>query len=894
MHARLKSLAVSLVLALLLTGGALTALGAGQDSSPPALAQVAIRYVSAISGADSGDCTAPGSPCRTIQYAVGQAEAGDDLHIAAYEVTFSGGLPPSIITTTARYTGTGDNVVTLDKSLHLRGGYLYESDTNQWARGLTPSQVDGEGARRPLHISGVTATLELLSFVNGNATRGGNVYAEDATVTFRATPVLSGVAEYGGGLYLKNCHTAFEIGDLGWRDLLNLGLLPVQHNQAEYGGGVYLDEGRPLLSGLYVHNNTATQDGGGFYLASGQPIIAGGLAVDNHAGQRGGGFFLGNSPARIAGMHVYSNTAATGAGFYLDGPFAFSEDTVPIIANTYVRHNVSANQGGGFYFRQAIAGLVNNVIADNQAADGAALYLWAASPQLFHNTLAQNTGASGIHLTHKPGQLLPPVVPIPSRPTFTNTIIVSHTVGVMVDSTGLAAPLQNQATLHGTLWHANGSDAGGAGSVARRDDIFGDPRFTCTGMPPACLNPYHILTDSEALDAGVPVALALPGTDLFVDIDLEQRPSGAGYDIGADEVVSDAYSVWLIPAFSAQSVQPGETATHTHRLLNTGSETDTYTLTHHSSAGWATLLADSPLTLSPQTSATVQLVVNAPVTATADLSDTTIITATSDRARARARANALDVTRVLTGAVADLAVRKQADVERVTPGEAISFTLTVSRTGELTGTLHLTDTIIPTTALTGWTLPSACNGNLDAGRITCDWELPQDDLFSTTFDIVLTTTATYTGLLVNTAWVRSNPPALEPDYGNNADQVTIAVSPEPPPCNPPVDVEITGAPTATLATPATFIAAVTPLTDTAILPMTFPLTYTWEASTLPSQTHVSNTPMDTAVFTWTSAGAQTVTVTVQGPCGDPVSDTHPITVSGGHRIYLPLVLRNAP
>jgi len=115
-----------------------------------------------------------------------------------------------------------------------------------------------------------------------------------------------------------------------------------------------------------------------------------------------------------------------------------------------------------------------------------------------------------------------------------------------------------------------------------------------------------------------------------------------------------------------------------------------------------------------------------------------------------------------------------------------------------------------------------------------------------------------------------------------------------PPCNPPAAVAITGAPTATLSTPATFTATVQPLTSTAFLPMTFPLTYTWQASGLPSQTHVISAMVDTATFTWTVAGPHSITLTVQGLCGEPVSDTHPIIVSGGHSIYLPLVLRNAP
>ncbi|MBN1178340.1 MAG: hypothetical protein JXD18_03960, partial [Anaerolineae bacterium] len=82
---------------------------------------------------------------------------------------------------------------------------------------------------------------------------------------------------------------------------------------------------------------------------------------------------------------------------------------------------------------------------------------------------------------------------------------------------------------------------------------------------------------------------------------------------------------------------------------------------------------------------------------------------------------------------------------------------------------------------------------------------------------------------------------------------------------------------------------------TAILPVSGPLTYTWEATGQPGQTRVISEPVDTAVFTWTMPGARAVTVTVTGPCGTPVSDTHRATVtSGDHLVHLPLVSRNAP
>src|SRR5690606_32160668 len=46
------------------------------------------RYVAA-SGTDSGNCTSPSSPCRSIQYAVNQAASGDRILVASGTYTYN-------------------------------------------------------------------------------------------------------------------------------------------------------------------------------------------------------------------------------------------------------------------------------------------------------------------------------------------------------------------------------------------------------------------------------------------------------------------------------------------------------------------------------------------------------------------------------------------------------------------------------------------------------------------------------------------------------------------------------------------------------------------------------------------------------------------------------------
>lgn len=837
----------------------------------PALADTTanVFYV-APSGNDAPGCGSESAPCQTIQYAVDMASNGDEIRIAATDNSIY-----------AVYTGTGDNVVELRKSITLRGGYVYMHLINStWLTSPVPSRIDGEHARRPLFVSGdITPSLELLAFQNGQAERGGNVYAENAHLRFVGTPIMSGTAAYGGGLYLKNCTVSFDVGNLDVGGLLEgvSGLVPVLNNSAQYGGGVYIESGNPVIAGIALLYNVASEDGGGFYINGGRPTIAGGLVRENRATGRGGGFFLGDSPARIAAVSVYSNTAATGAGFFLDGPFSFNPLNVPVIANNYIRHNhTTSGDGGAFYFNETIAGLVNNIVADNVipiGQEGAAMYLFASSPVFYHNTVANNQGHSGIYVTHKPAQTTwPPTPPVPSYPAFTNTIIVSQTeTALYVDTTGLPAPLENSVSLYGTLWYANGSDTGGSGSIAHSTDVYGDPRFVCTGDLPNCLRPYHIMTGSLAMDAGVPVGLSFSDDNLFVDIDFQLRPSGEGYDIGADEVVSESFSVWLVPPASFLRVRPGEVATHVHKLMNTGLQTDVYTLNVRTTAGWSQLVGDTVITLSPQTSRTVAVRVTVPETATNRMRDTAFVTATS-RSDPTKMGVAVDVAEVVTTSApsTDLAVSKRADVAVIPGGEPVRFTVIVTNTGPLTGSLvvTLTDTAVPTVAVGGWRLPPGCSQAAGLASVVCTRTLAGGSVPATTsLSLVITTTDAFSGPLANlvqvaAAGVQDTNPLN--DYSLATVRLTTTT------CISVSEVTISGPTAGYTGTRIPFAAHVN-------VNASRPVTFTWR----PQPPHSLLLPgVSVVTYTWDTPGVKTITVTAENCGGAQATAVHTITIYG--------------
>jgi hypothetical protein len=209
---------------LLLAASALAVSGAG--GSGAASMSATIRYV-ATTGNDTGNnCSSSASPCRTVQRAVDQAGATDEIRVA-----------------TGTYTGVQardglTQMVYLDKTLTVRGGYT----TANWTVSnptANPTTLDAQSLGRVMVVTGtITPTLEGLRITGGDCTgqagaypwdndAGGGIYIHTATAAIRNCDIYGNYSsQYGGGLYLHtsprlpatiSTTTAPGVTAAGWR-----------------------------------------------------------------------------------------------------------------------------------------------------------------------------------------------------------------------------------------------------------------------------------------------------------------------------------------------------------------------------------------------------------------------------------------------------------------------------------------------------------------------------------------------------------------------------------------------------------------------------------------------------------------------------------------------------
>jgi hypothetical protein len=426
------------------------------------------------SGNVAGGNAAPTAPAAELLVCLAGPPTCD--YASVQEAVDAAGWRDVIKVAAGVYTGVSTRngvtqTVYVSKTVTIRGGYT----TANWT---TPdpdanlTTLDAQGQGRVFYITGnISPTIEGLRITGGDAhgLDGGGLYIVDATATINNNRVYGCSAFAGGGLYLRYSSATLSANTI------------FSNTAIDDGGGLYLHGSGAMLSGNDIISNTATDDGGGLCLILSDATLNANTISGNRAGAQGGGLYLQDNDSTLNGNTVTNNDAVF---------------------------------GGGLYVRVSGARLDSNVIADNQAATvGSGMYVESSALRLRHNTLARNTDGdgSGVYVTDDGVEY--------STVALTNTILVSHTVGILVEA-GNAAALE--ATLWGAGAWANGADWSGTGSISTGTvNIHSEPAFVKAGD-------YHLTESSAAVDNGV-------DTGVSTDVDLDLRPIGEGFDIGADE-----------------------------------------------------------------------------------------------------------------------------------------------------------------------------------------------------------------------------------------------------------------------------------------------------------------------------------------------------------------------
>jgi hypothetical protein len=418
---------------------------------------------------------------------------GGDLGGGAYIISATALLSVSQVLSSSAQMGGGlalwysastvDGCILASNAAFEGGGlYLYGSSAALRGNTLIGNRADGDGGGASLFDS--SAALIENAFISNIAThQGGGLRVGCSDATISDNQFTANVAAGGGGLALNDsggpCDSQATIGGNTF-----------EVNTAREGGGLYLSRASPALLQNTVLGNASTGLGGGMWLISDHSALSGNAVSGNVAAWGGGGLYLFHSGASLRGDMVLANeTDGVGGGLLTD------DGTQVEAVNVVITDNHARVTGGGIYLQGTIARLLHATIARNTAGDGSGVYLSGA--------LAR-----------------------PSTAWLTNTIVVSHSVGITV---GSASTL----TLRGVLWDGNGVEIGGTGAISASHILTGSPAFAADG--------YHITFSSAARDTGIEAGLA-------IDVDGEPRPGGTHPDIGADEFYPNPISVTLAGA----------------------------------------------------------------------------------------------------------------------------------------------------------------------------------------------------------------------------------------------------------------------------------------------------------------------------------------------------------
>ena len=233
-------------------------------------------------------------------------------------------------------------------------------------------------------ITGGTGT------VDGEYTYGGGIYADDATLTIEAGTIAGNTALYGGGIYIHQ-------SDITINAVSTVNI--VDNTATGNGGGIDLHwyssfitsiaEGAAEGTAINFSGNTATENGGGIAIVpgSGESIefSLSNLTVTGNTAANGAGIYIEgaiysadgsySNPALITDSVISGNTATgNGGGLYVEGHYESGDANVEIGAGTVISSNTAGSNGGSAVYVDSdgvltmTGGYVGGTIVNNGGA----------------------------------------------------------------------------------------------------------------------------------------------------------------------------------------------------------------------------------------------------------------------------------------------------------------------------------------------------------------------------------------------------------------------------------------------------------------------------------------------------------------------------------------------
>ncbi len=315
----------------------------------------------APSGNDSNPCTSPATACATINGAIAKASPGDTIYV-----------------TTGTYTGTGDEVVLLDKNVTLSGGWNNAFTTQD---GI--STIDGQVSRRGITVnSDVNATVDRFTIQGGTNPYAGGIY-NAGTLTFTNGTILnnehSGIGNYSNGTVILN--NTVVSGNTASGIHVGSGTVTLNHSTVSSNLGCGISNHGTLT----LNHSTISGNRYGCWIASGGGIWNEGTLTVNYStisgnapGEDGGGVLNKGGTLTLNNSIVSENTATTGGGIRNVGGNA-------ILNNSTVSGN-TAEYGGGINNDWGNLALHNCTITNNTATIFVG-GIRASSPVTLQNTI---------------------------------------------------------------------------------------------------------------------------------------------------------------------------------------------------------------------------------------------------------------------------------------------------------------------------------------------------------------------------------------------------------------------------------------------------------------------------------------------------------------------------